>query len=59
MKPSQVVVLILTVIVMMLIIGYGGSYIFNNVVVKIMPSVKTITPWNFIGLYVLTQILFT
>jgi hypothetical protein len=56
---GQIIALIITILIMIMIIGYGGSYLFNNILVKTLPSVKSISPWNFVGLYVLTQVLFT
>ena len=52
--------ILFTIIYLMLLflIMWAGSYIFNDSVVKIMPFIKKTTPFDFFGLYIVLHLLF-
>lgn len=59
LNSFQILLSVIIFIILLTFIMCIGAYIFNNSVVKIMPSImKKISVVDFLGLYIVTHILF-
>jgi hypothetical protein len=58
MSFGQFIVFSVVLVIMILIIVWVGSYIFNHSVVNVIPCVKPVSILDFFGLYIITHMLF-
>ena len=58
MSMKQILVFFLVFTILLGILLSLGTYFFNQTISRIFPSMKRITFSDFIGLYIVTQILF-
>ena len=58
MSTGGIIMVIINLIIAMLIICWIGQWLFNSVLIKVVPSIHKIAFVEFLGLYILTHILF-
>ena len=57
-SPTAILLLLINLTLAILLISFIGQILFNNVLVKVIPTVNKITLLQFLGLYILTHLLF-
>jgi hypothetical protein len=58
MDAGQFLLFVITFLIVLYIFMLLGAFIFNNSVVKVMPSIKRVSVMDFFGLYIVLHILF-
>ncbi len=58
MNSGQGFLFFIILILLIYLTMYLGAFIFNTIVVKIMPSLKKVTTLDFFGLYIVLHLLF-
>lgn len=58
MTTSEWILFTIIYFILLFFIMWIGSFIFNESVVKVAPSLKRISPYDFFGLYIITHLLF-
>ena len=58
MDAGQFLLFIITFLIVLYAIMWLGAWIFNESVVKVMPSLKRVSVMDFFGLYIVLHILF-
>ena len=57
-SASTVLLLLINLTIAIVIVCWVGQWLFNSVLVNVIPSVNRVTFLQFLGLYVLTHLLF-
>lgn len=58
LNTLELVVSVVTLLVVLVLVVVVGRWLWNNVLVKVIPAVKPVSVWQLLGLYVLVRLLF-